>query len=42
MGFWSPMDGTFQFKTTAIGANSLFPNSGPVLFGDTTKFTSDN
>ncbi|MDQ1249812.1 MAG: Fibronectin type protein [Actinomycetota bacterium] len=41
MGFWSPITGTFAFQTTAIGANASFPNSGPVLFGDITKFTSD-
>lgn len=42
MGFWSPLTGTFAFQTTAIGANATFPNSGPVIFGDTTQFTSDN
>lgn len=42
MGFWTPVAGTFDFATTAIGADETFPNSGPLLFGDTTKFTSDN
>ena len=41
MGFWAPLTGTFAFESTAIGADAVFPNSGPVLFGDKTKFASD-
>ncbi len=42
MGFWAPLTGTFAFNSTAIGANSAYPNSGPVLFGDISKFSSDS
>lgn len=41
MGFWLPGAGTIDFQTTAVGADATYPNSGPLLFGDTTKFTSD-
>ena len=42
MGFWIPTTGTVAFQATAVGANATYPDSGPLLFGDTTKFTSDN
>ena len=42
MGFGVAGSATVDFQSTAIGAWAGYTNSGPLLFGDTTKFTSDN
>ncbi len=34
--------GTFDLSSSAIGAVATFPNSGPLLFGDKARFTSDD
>ena len=41
MGFWAPGTGTIALASTAIGAWATYPNSGPLLFGDVAKFSSD-
>ncbi len=42
MGFRTAGTGTFAFSSSAIGANAAFRNSGPLLFGDASKFSSDD
>ena len=42
MGFGIAGAATVDFQSSALGAWAGFTNSGPLLFGDTTKFTSDN
>lgn len=42
MGFWTRGSATVAIQTSAVGAAAAFADSGPVLFGDTSKFSSDD